>query len=169
MDQTAVPFLRQFLAKYKHVFLILLLGILLMLLPTGEKKQQQAAQMPQAEATQQVQTLQEQLSALLSQMEGAGKVQVLLTLASGEKTLYQTNEDSVTASQSETKRTDTVILTDSNRNEAGLVRQVDPPTYLGAVVLCQGAENSAVRLAITEAVSNATGLGYHKITILKMK
>ena len=140
-----------------------------MLLPTGEKKQQQAAQMPQAEATQQVQTLQEQLSALLSQMEGAGKVQVLLTLASGEKTLYQTNEDSVTASQSETKRTDTVILTDSNRNEAGLVRQVDPPTYLGAVVLCQGAENSAVRLAITEAVSNATGLGYHKITILKMK
>ena len=83
MDQTAVPFLRQFLAKYKHVFLILLLGILLMLLPTGEKKQQQAAQMPQAEATQQVQTLQEQLSALLSQMEGAGKVQVLLTLASG--------------------------------------------------------------------------------------
>ena len=169
MDQTAVPFLRQFLAKYKHVFLILLLGILLMLLPTGEKKQQQAAQMPQAEATQQVQTLQEQLSALLSQMEGAGKVQVLLTLASGEKTLYQTNEDRATASQSETKRTDTVILTDSNRNEAGLVRQVDPPTYLGAVVLCQGAENSAVRLAITEAVSNATGLGYHKITILKMK
>lgn len=140
-----------------------------MLLPTGEKKQQQAAQMPQAEATQQVQTLQEQLSALLSQMEGAGKVQVLLTLASGEKTLYQTNEDRATASQSETKRTDTVILTDSNRNEAGLVRQVDPPTYLGAVVLCQGAENSAVRLAITEAVSNATGLGYHKITILKMK
>ena len=140
-----------------------------MLLPTGEKNQQQAAQMPQAEATQQVQTLQEQLSALLSQMEGAGKVQVLLTLASGEKTLYQTNVDSATASQSETKRTDTVILTDSNRNEAGLVRQVDPPTYLGAVVLCQGAENSAVRLAITEAVSNATGLGYHKITILKMK
>lgn len=169
MDQTAVPFLRQFLAKYKHVFLIFLLGILLMLLPTGEKKQQQAAQMPQAEATQQTQTLQEQLSALLSQMEGAGKVQVLLTLASGEKTLYQTNEDSATASQSETKRTDTVILTDSNRNEAGLVRQVDPPTYLGAVVLCQGAENSAVRLAITEAISNATGLGYHKITILKMK
>ena len=96
-------------------------------------------------------------------------MQVLLTLATGEKTLYQINEDSTTASQSETKRTDTVIINDSNRNEAGLVRQVDPPTYLGAVVLCQGAENSAVRLAITEAVSNATGLGYHKITILKMK
>ena len=58
---------------------------------------------------------------------------------------------------------------DSNRNQTGLVCQIDPPTYLGAVVLCQGAENSTVRLAITQAVSNATGLGYHKITILKMK
>ena len=140
-----------------------------MLLPAGERTSQQAEQTLPAETKQETQTLQEQLSALLSQMEGAGKVQVLLTLATGEKTLYQTNEDSTTASQSETKRTDTVIINDCNRNEAGLVRQVDPPTYLGAVVLCQGAENSAVRLAITEAVSNATGLGYHKITILKMK
>lgn len=169
MDQTAVPFLRQFLAKYKHALLILLVGILLMLLPAGERTSQQAEQTLPAETKQETQTLQEQLSALLSQMEGAGKVQVLLTLATGEKTLYQTNEDSTMASQSETKRTDTVIINDSNRNETGLVRQVDPPTYLGAVVLCQGAENSAVRLAITEAVSNATGLGYHKITILKMK
>lgn len=140
-----------------------------MLLPAGERTSQQAEQTLPTETKQETQTLQEQLSALLSQMEGAGKVQVLLTLATGEKTLYQTNEDSTTASQSETKRTDTVIINDSNRNETGLVRQVDPPTYLGAVVLCQGAENSAVRLAITEAVSNATGLGYHKITILKMK
>ena len=128
MDQTAVPFLRQFLAKYKHALLILLVGILLMLLPAGERTSQQTEQTLPAETKQETQTLQEQLSALLSQMEGAGKVQVLLTLATGEKTLYQINEDSTTASQSETKRTDTVIINDSNRNEAGLVRQIDPPT-----------------------------------------
>ncbi|MGM9603587.1 MAG: hypothetical protein ACI3XG_00805 [Faecousia sp.] len=169
MDQTAAPFLRQFLTKYKYCFLILLVGILLMLLPVGGKTTQSTAQPQPVETKQETETLQEQLSALLSQMEGAGKVQVLLTLATGEKTQYQTNEDSTTADRSETSRTDTVILTDSNRNQVGLVRQVDPPTYLGAVVLCQGAENSAVKLAITQAVSNATGLGYHKITVLKMK
>lgn len=140
-----------------------------MLLPTGERTSQRTEQTLPEEAKKPTQTLQEQLSVLLSQMEGAGNVQVLLTLATGEKTLYQTNEDNASTSQSETKRTDTVILTDSSRNEVGLIRQIDPPTYLGAVVLCQGAENSAVRLAITKAVSNATGLGYHKITILKMK
>lgn len=168
MDQTAVPFLRQFFKKYKYCFLILLVGILLMLLPTGGNHAESTVQ-PPVETAPPKEALQEQLSELLSQMEGAGKVQVLLTQATGEKTRYQTNDDNTSAEHSQTNRTDTVILTDNSRNQVGLVSQVDPPTYLGAVVLCQGAENSAVKLAITQAVSNATGLGYHKITVLKMK
>ena len=139
-----------------------------MLLPTGENHTESALQ-PIAETIPQKEALQEQLSELLSQLEGAGKVQGLLTQATGEKTRYQTNDDNTSAEHTQTNRTDTVILTDNCRNQVGLVSQVDPPTYLGAVVLCQGAENSAVKLAITQAVSNATGLGYHKITVLKMK
>lgn len=168
MDQTAVPFLGQFLSKYKYGILILLVGIVLMLLPAGGKETDAMVQ-PTVEVSEKTESLEERLSSLLSQMEGAGKVQVLLTQATGESIRYQTNNDCTSAEQSQTNRTDTVILTDSSRNQAGLISQVDPPTYLGAVVLCQGAENSAVRLAITEAVSNATGLGYHKITVLKMK
>lgn len=38
----------------------------------------------------------------------------------------------------------------------------------GAVVLCEGAENSAVRLSVTNAVSAYTGLGSDKITVLKI-
>lgn len=165
------PFFPQFLAKYKHVLLILLVGIGLMLLPSGGKSSAQELPTPTAapEQIQQTQTLQEQLSSFLSRMEGAGRVEVLLTLATGEETLYQTDSDRTSADRSETDRQDTVIVSDSGRNETGLVCQVNPPTYLGAVVLCQGADSSAVRLAITQAVANATGLGTHKITILKMK
>lgn len=165
------PFFPQFLAKYKHVLLILLVGIGLMLLPSGGKSSAQEQPTPTAapEQIQQTQTLQEQLSSFLSRMEGAGRVEVLLTLATGEETLYQTDSDRTTADRSETHRQDTVIVSDSGHNETGLVCQVNPPTYLGAVVLCQGADSSAVRLAITQAVANATGLGTHKITILKMK
>lgn len=39
----------------------------------------------------------------------------------------------------------------------------------GAVVLCTGAEESAVRLKVTNAVSAYTGLGCDKITVIKMK
>jgi stage III sporulation protein AG len=43
------------------------------------------------------------------------------------------------------------------------------PQYLGAIVVCQGADRSDVRLAIVEAVSALTGLGADKISVLKMK
>ena len=163
MVETA--FFPKLLAKYKHVLLILLVGIGLMLLPSGGKSTSQNAATAEPEPVAKTQTLQEQLSDLLSRMEGAGRVEVLLTLATGEETLYQTDGDRT----SETERFDTVLVSDSGHNETGLIRQVNPPTYLGAVVLCQGADSSALRLAITQAVANATGLGYHKITVLKMK
>lgn len=166
MDQTAAPFLRQFFARYKYILLIFLAGIVLMLFPAADSKktEQQPAQVQeQAETVR----LEEQLSELLSQLAGAGKVQVLLTEATGQQTVYQENRD--ISQQSESTKTSTVILSDSTRGQEGLVCQVNPPTYLGAVVLCQGADLPSVKLSITEAVSNATGLGYHKITVLKMK
>ena len=167
MDQTAKALFRRIFGKYKHFLLILLVGIGLMLLPVGGKSTQNAP--APAAQTPSVETLQAQLSQLLSQLEGAGKVQVLLTQATGEKTIYQMDTDSSADDRGETVREDTVLVSDSSRNQAGLVQRIDPPSYLGAVVLCQGAENSAVKLAITEAVANATGLGYHRITVLKMK
>ena len=94
-------------------------------------------------------------------MEGAGRVKVLLTEASGKETIYQTD---TTASGE-----DTVILTDSSRNQLGMVSRIDSPIYLGAVVVCQGADRPPVKLAITQAVANATGLSYDRISILKMK
>jgi len=49
------------------------------------------------------------------------------------------------------------------------VQQVNPPTYLGAVIVCQGADSASVRLAIVSAVGSVTGLSTDKITVLKMK
>jgi len=39
--------------------------------------------------------------------------------------------------------------------------------YQGAVVVCQGADSSAVRLAVTEAVAALTGLSTEKITVVQ--
>lgn len=153
--------------KYRFPALILLLGILLMTLPTKEKK---AAEPVQTEEQNISQTdLQGALEDILCLIQGAGKVRVLLTEAAGEQTLYQTDEDLQTNGESESIRQDTVLLTDSAREEAGLIRQIIPPVYQGAVILCQGADSAAVRLAIIQAVASATGLTSDKITVLKMK
>ena len=149
----------ELLKKYRYVALVILVGILLMALPESQE--------PAAASTQiQVQpTLQEELAELLSRLEGAGKVKVLLTEAEGAKTTYQSDTDIRTDAQ----QSDTVLITGSDRSQTGLVRQVDPPRYQGAVVLCQGAHRASVRLAIVEAVANATGLPTSRISVLKMK
>ena len=150
--------------KYRYGILIVLLGIILMCLPSREKTQDAPTQSA-ITAENSENSLQSMLSSILSQIKGAGKVEVLLTEARGPETMYQTD----TNSGSETDRLDTVIISGSDRSQTGLVRQVNPPSYMGAIVVCQGADNAQVRLAIVQAVSSVTGLGADHITVLKMK
>ena len=62
-----------------------------------------------------------------------------------------------------------MIIVDADRKESGLIKQVNPQKYLGAIVVCQGADSPSVRLAITQAVSRIIGLSADKICVLKMK
>lgn len=164
----AIGKITEYIKKYKIAVIVLLAGILLMALP--ERSVGEPVQSPPEESIADTpDTLQNSLEKILCQIEGAGKVQVLLTEAEGQKTLYQTDNDTDAADGSRRTQQKTVIVTDANREEAGLIRQINPPVYLGAVVLCQGADRAAVRLAIVEAVASATGLTSDKITVLKMK
>lgn len=150
--------------KYRYGILIVLLGIVLMCLPGREKSA--VEQVPVAvSAENKDNSLESMLSSILSQIKGAGKVEVLLTEARGSETMYQTDSNS----SNESVRQDTVIIAGSDRCQTGLVRQVNPPSYMGAIVVCQGADNASVRLAIVQAVSSVTGLGADHITVLKMK
>ncbi len=151
----------EYLKKYRYVALILLVGIFLMALP-----EQEVSQAETAETTEEASLdLQESLAEILAQVQGAGNVKVLLTQAKGEQTIYQTDGDY----SSQEERRDTVLVTNSQREESGLIRQVIPPVYQGAIVLCQGAENANVRLSIVKAVMSVTGLTSDHITVLKMK
>lgn len=168
MDFTQLKAMKNLLVKrYSPFLLVLLLGVGLMLLPA--KPSQRADAVPAAGTAEAEIDLQSELSRLLSNLSGAGSVQVLLTQKEGEQILYQCNENLSANDTSRSNSTQTVMVTDNARNQSGLVRQVNPPTYLGAVVLCQGADSPTVRLAIVEAVSNATGLPTNRISVLKMK
>lgn len=147
--------------QYKYVALVLCAGLVLMLLPEKPNAEKAAAQPSASEE----QTMEQKLEQILSQIQGVGKVRVLLTVASGERVIYVFDED-----RSDTNSTrEAVVITDGNRTQTGLVSQVLPPGYLGAVVVCQGGENPGVKLAVVEAVCDATGLTADKISVLKMK
>ena len=79
------------------------------------------------------------------------------------------DEDLSSGTDSEDTRRDTVLISDGNREENGLVRQTIPPVYRGAIIVCQGGNDAKVRLSIVEAVMSVTGLRSDCITVLKMK
>lgn len=158
--------LPEFLRKYKYVALVLTVGIFLMLLPTGKEAKTETVLTATENS---ILSVEEKLSQILRQVKGAGEVQVLLTEAFGEEIVYQTDDDITNGDTSSTSHRDTVTVTDGQRNEQGLIRQHNPPKYLGAIVVCQGGDQPTVRLAIIDAVSKVTGLGADKISILKMK
>ena len=148
-----------FVKKYQYVLLVVLVGVVLMLIPQSPRESQTVMQTEEAVKP----DLQMQLAAILGQISGVGRVEVLLTEAAGADTVYQVD---IRQNQA---NADTVIITDRNREETGLVKQIFPPVYRGAVVVCQGADSAGVRLNVVDAVKSVTGLSSDCITVLKMK
>ena len=164
MDRAAVKKkLMEFIKEYRYAAMILTAGLILMLIPFGGKEETTATAYQEIQCEED--DLQEQLAEILSAVQGAGKVKVLLTQARSEQTVYQMDiqerEDALTE--------DTVLVTAADRSQQGLVLHRITPKYQGAVIVCQGADKAAVRLALVEAVADATGLSTDAITVLKMK
>ena len=160
----------QLLRKYRIPLLVFLLGVALALVP-GKTKKTDAQQTTAASADTafDLSATQKQLEALLSAIDGAGRVRLMLTLSSGERVVYQTDSRTVTASGSTTQETETVFRQSGGSEKEPAVQSVVYPQYQGALVICDGAERASVRLAVIQAVSSLTGLGSNKIAVVKMK
>ena len=148
----------QLLSKYRYAVLIVLVGVVLMLIPTGNTEGQESPQVSTKEVSE---DLAQELATILGQIRGVGKVKVMLTVEEGEKLLYQQDTQG--------DRQQTVILTDRDRAESGLLYQKIPAQYRGAVVVCQGGDDPLVQLQVIEAVGKLTGLRSDRISVLAMK
>ena len=162
-----VSLIKKYSKKYKFPLIVLSFGLVLLLLSPSAKVDEDFKSLSDVQVN--ILSVEDQLATILSSVKGAGKVQVMLSVGRGEETLYQTDQDQSRNEDKTTSNIDTVTVTDSGRNETGLIRQVNPPEYSGAVIVCQGADNPHVKLAIIDAVAKLTGLGTDKIAVLKMK
>ena len=152
--------------KYRLAVLILLLGITLMLMPTGGGKEENKNR-PQTEEQFSLENTERRMEEVLGRIEGAGKLQVMLTLKSGAQ-LYLAEDTEESAEEGALqRRKETVTVNRGSGYEDVVVTQQVYPLYQGAVVVCQGGDKAVVRLAITEAVAALTGLSSDKISVVK--
>ncbi|HIV68280.1 MAG TPA: hypothetical protein IAA32_05370 [Candidatus Butyricicoccus stercorigallinarum] len=159
--------------KYKYFIAVILAGALL-LVSSGLPEREEADSGGETSQAFDLAAFQQMVADSLSNIEGAGRVEVLFSLESGEEAVYASdvNRSSQTASDgsstSESYQSAMSILSDGSYGESPVLLTSRYPTFRGAVVLCDGADNSAVRLAVTQAISALCGLSSDRISISKI-
>lgn len=155
------------LDQYKYVLIVIAAGILLLLWPTGDGKRQAAdGILPEPQEDFDLEALEEKLSRTLSQVEGAGKVTVTLTVKSGMEQVPVTDR-STSSGERENRVEEKTVVVNTGSGQEAVVRVQRSPVFQGALVVCEGAGQAEVRLAMTQAVSALTGLGADRITVCK--
>jgi stage III sporulation protein AG len=166
-----------FLKKNVFVTVVLLVGLVLILLPTGggtpEKNAEPPSGPPDAEFS--LAAMERRIASALSQIQGAGKVTVVLTLKCGvEQVLAKDTEESSEkrgggdATEHSAERRLTTVVVSGGGGEAPVTLKYIYPEYLGALVVAEGADDAAVKLQLVRAVAGLTGLGADKIVVSKM-
>lgn len=165
------------LKKNKYVMAVLLVGLVLILLPTGSTTDRKATDtISDATAAFSLSEQENKIAAALSKIEGAGKVIVVLTLKCSEEQVLAEDESESRSSdangdvpESSVERTTSVVIVSAGSSiETPVTLKIIYPEYQGALVVCEGADIAAVRLQIVKAVSGLTGLGTDKINVTKM-
>ena len=157
-----VEYIKGLFDKYKYPILVLALGLLLVFsdnLFSGGKQEKPKVQDTARTA---IDSVERQITQVLSQIDGVGRVTVALTTQSSDRTVYA--KDSKYNSEGE----EIVIISDSG-NQKPLVEYTVSPDYKGAVVVCDGGGDSKVKLEVTNAIKALTGISTDHIIILKMK
>lgn len=162
------------LAKYKYVLLVAAVGVILLMWPAEKEITAETAAPASAAGVSEPDTEREEarIASALAAIEGAGRVEVVLTLkSSAEMQLAVDSENEYLGADGEPSdsRTETVIVASSDGGESPVAVKYSCAEYRGALVVCEGADRADVRLSVTQAVSALTGLGTDKITIAKMK
>lgn len=120
--------------------LAMLLLLLSEFLPSGNT-QKAAASTAQTATVSQYQTqLEQQLEELISQLQGAGRTTVMVTLTTGEETIYAVDTQTGDLQQQETH----VLLQDGS----ALAETTYLPQVCGVAVLCEGGEMSGLQPAL---------------------
>lgn len=197
--------LEKLLKNKNHLLLLVLAGALLMVigLPVKQKETTEnkesvqsinplqtasgtaaAAEPGGAEALSEteayMQAMEEKVEKLLSRMEGAGEVKVILTWKTSVERIVEKDVSTVRSNTAEEDsqggtRTvndldsgETTVLSTQGSNAEPYVVKTISPTVEGVLVLAQGAGDGTVSSNLSDAVQVLFGIGAHQVKVVRM-
>lgn len=125
--------------------------------------------------------IEKKLASILSNIQGVGKVKVMLTYSETSTYVPIYNENTKGSNTTETDSTggsrtiseedrqkEVIYKEDSSGNKEPVTQSIISPKIEGAIITAQGADSSEVKSNIIQAVEAATGIPTHKVQVFKM-
>ena len=155
-----------------NILLALMLGILFLAVGRSfSDAEEDAAGSPQTIAKTEMadRETERRMAEILSKVEGAGEVDVMLTFRQTEEKTIAHNE--TREESDETLRTEqtAILLEDGDGATEPLILTETSPVVEGVVIAAQGADSPAVAAALNQAAQALLDVPAHKVAVLKMK
>ncbi|MBQ9973627.1 MAG: stage III sporulation protein AG [Oscillospiraceae bacterium] len=166
MQDKAGAVIRQFWSRYKYILMVILAGVVLLLLPTGDQnKNSDPAEALSRQEVFDTQKTEDRLERILSRIQHAGQVRVMLSIKESAHSVLAYD----TKTTADNSQYDTVIVSQGTGNQKPVVLHELAPKYQGALIVCEGGDDPTVKLQIMEAVRALTGLSADRISVCKGK
>lgn len=184
---------KSFLKNKNNLILLVLVGILLLVINLPVEKNSTKSKLSDSESDniskqsaaeddlqEYCSYLEEKLAKILSKLEGAGKVEVMISMKSSEEKIVEKDQS---VSRSDTEETDSQggnrkinsfdsresTIYDSGSTSQPYVVKVLVPKVEGIIVIAQGAGTGNVSKNISDALQALFGIEAHKIKVVKME
>ena len=106
----------------------------------------------------------ERLRVILTEIEGVGKADVMLTITSTEEYVY-----AETIKRGASQAENGYVIIDNGSQKEALVKKINNPAISGVVIVCEGGDDPRVCEKIYKAASTALDIPTSKIYVAEMK
>lgn len=107
----------------------------------------------------------EELQKLISKIEGAGRVSVMITYESGEESVFASDKEESFRNGEQKIKSDYIIV-DGEKGETGLKIKSIYPEIKGVAVVCSGASDPVIKERIVSVVSALFDISTKNISIV---
>lgn len=110
--------------------------------------------------------LEQRLETIISKIDGAGNVSVMVTLESTAEEIYAQQEKD---DRENSKHENDYVIIKTNDGEGGILLKTAQPQVRGVAVVCTGGGSAVVCRSITDTVTAVLGISSARVNISSMK
>ena len=174
MEQERKQGKRKWLAligSYKYVLIVVAAGILCLAWPSRSPTEPEQQAAGASASSMDLEAIQTEMEEILGAIQGVGELRLMLTVDTGPQRELAGDTSlsysgSTQAPEDYSRTAETVVVSGGGEEQVVVTREIYP-RFRGALVVCQGADDPAVKLSVVEAVSALTGLGSDRISVIR--